>query len=115
MNKQKYINEIKNDIADYVFENLETYINLYDETVVNEITGNDCGSYTRNSFIAQQNVINDMDLLVEAMNYYKCDLDVLDDWELCDVIIRMYLYHDALEEYLDDKFMDIKDVFCVWV
>ena len=110
MNKQQYINEIKNDIKDYIIENLSDVKSVYDEKMIDEITGNDCGSYTRNSFLAQQNVINDMDLLIEAINYYECDLNILSDWEACDVIIRMYLYADAVDKYIDDECEKLKDV-----
>jgi len=72
-----------------------------------EVTGNASGSYTFNRYKAQEYVLANWDLMVEA-------IDCFDDWdrakeyfrqsnfEALDVTIRCYLLSSVLEEVLEE-------------
>lgn len=102
------------DIDDYMNENynladkesLPLYNNLYDELwVSDQITGNASGSYTLNAYFAAGYVMDNIDLLQEAIKEFCIDADKLakhfTDYEWQDVIIRCYLLSQALNEWLE--------------
>lgn len=67
-----------------------------------DITGNGSGSYTFSKFGAEENLLGNWDLLVEAINHFD-DLDVVRRGpESCDVLIRLYLFDECLEKAMDE-------------
>ena len=113
-----YLDAMKDDIKNYIDENvaqedwtenrggLENHLNeeLWTE---DSVTGNASGSYTFNSYTAKEYIMDNTDLLAEALT--ECGsreeaADVLLDgeWESADITIRCYLLGQAISEVLDE-------------
>lgn len=77
---------------------------LMDELWINDsVTGNASGSYTFNTWQAEENLCHNLDLLREALNEFGCGLsDISNGAEYCDVTIRCYLLGQAISEVLDE-------------
>lgn len=68
-----------------------------------EITGNGSGSYTFNTFKAEQNLTGNWDLLREAKDELDPNTDLIEKGpEYCDVLIRCYLLDWCFRKALDD-------------
>ena len=115
--KYDYREAIKEDIRVYLGENYgeelikekmqdrETWQEeLYNEMWIDDsITGNASGSYTFNTWQAEENLCHNMDILKEALEEFGCDISYLEKGaEACDVTIRCYLLSEALQEELDN-------------
>lgn len=122
-----YKEAVKEDIKDYIRENysadeirenLETSAaRSYLERKLNDIlwiedsvTGNASGSYTFNTWQAEENLCHNMDLLEEACNEFGQDVGeaVERGAEYCDVTIRCYLLSGAIYEALDELESEIE-------
>lgn len=82
---------------------LEEYLN--DELWVDDqVTGNASGSYTFNTWEAEENLCHNMDLLAEACDEFGQDVGeaVKRGAEYCDVTIRCYLLGGAISEAIDE-------------
>lgn len=68
------------------------------------VTGNGCGSYTFNTYTAEENLCHNHDLLEEACNEFGQDIGqaVKEGAEFCDVTIRCYLLSQAIEEAITE-------------
>ena len=72
------------------------------------VTGNASGSYTFNSYKAQEYVTDNIDLCREALSEFCSDADTIadhflsGDWEYFDVTIRCYILYSVVSELLDD-------------
>ena len=107
---KEYICENYN--ADEIRENLETSAARSDfKEKLNEIlwiedsvTGNASGSYTFNTWQAEENLCHNMDLLEEVCDEFGQDLgEALGRGaEYCDVTIRCYLLSGAISDALDE-------------
>ncbi len=102
-----YLEEMKNDVMEYINneidlsnyedrDELEQFLN--DELfTVDSVTGNASGSYTFNRVQASLYVLDNMDLLQEAIREFCIDSETVadkflsDDWEYFDVTIRCYI------------------------
>ena len=92
------------DLADFIGEK------LVDDDAV---TGNMSGSYTMNSYKSMTYVVDNMDLLRDAIDDFGYDDETIgekfldEEWEFFDVIIRchlvMSLSHEIAEEFLKRK------------
>ena len=115
MEKYNYEDAVKADIIDYIKSNYTT-IELREklenrdefEQELNDIlftedsvTGNASGSYTLDTWKAEENICHNMDLLQDACDTFDCEPH-LDDAEWCDVTIRCYLLGQCLTEALDE-------------
>ena len=115
MKKYNYFEAVKNDIREY----LENEIDLADwegqryelEEALNDdlwtvdsVTGNASGSYTFNTWKAEENLAHNLDLLAEALDAFGCDNSYLlnNGAEAADVTIRCYLLSQAIAEVLDE-------------
>lgn len=72
-----------------------------------DVTGNGSGSYTFNTFKAEQNLMGNWDLLREAKEELQPNVDLIEKGpEYCDVMIRCYLldwcFNKALAEIVND-------------
>jgi len=108
-----YKEAVKNDVLDYIngeidfaefdtLEELEEHLNevLF---VHDSVTGNASGSYTFNSWEAEENICHNLDLLAEALEEFGGSLDILKDGaEAADVTIRCYLLGGAIAEALEE-------------
>lgn len=116
MNNERYDYEkaMREDIRQYLANNREEgkriedkdRDKLYDDMwVADSVTGNGSGSYTFNSWIAEENVCHNLDLLGEAMDEFCIDGDTLREkmsGEWADVTIRCYLLGRISGEIFDE-------------
>lgn len=115
MTNYNYLEAVTSDVLDYIKEeiNLDEWKGnregleekLNDELwTVDSITGNASGSYTFNTWEAEENLAHNWDLLAEALDEFGQDgTDVLRQGaESMDVTIRCYLLGQAIAEALDE-------------
>jgi hypothetical protein len=114
MLQYNYREAVKNDIIDYIndkdvkvttYNRDKVYEQLYDEMFISDsVTGNASGSYTFNTWKAEENLCHNLDLLGEALSEFGCEPDYMakNDAEACDVTIRCYLLSEMLNEVLDE-------------
>ena len=85
--------------------------------MADSVTGNASGSYTCNSNVAQEYVLDNIDLLNDAVNDGFIDRDTVaikflnEDWEYFDVTIRCFLLWEAISKALDELENEGKLVF----
>ena len=82
---------------------LEEYLNN-ELWVDDQVTGNASGSYTFNTWEAEENLCHNMSLLEEACDEFGQDVGeaVKRGAEYCDVTIRCYLLGGAISEAIDE-------------
>lgn len=115
MTNYNYLEAVTFDVLDYIKEeiNLDEWKGnregleekLNDELwTVDSVTGNASGSYTFNTWEAEENLAHNWDLLAEALDEFGQDgTDVLRQGaESMDVTIRCYLLGQAIAEALDE-------------
>ena len=108
-----YLEAVKDDVREYIedeidftdygtIEDLEQFLN--DELFINDsVTGNASGSYTFNTWEAEENLCHNMELLADALQEFGNDLSYLEKGaEACDVTIRCYLLSQAISEVLEE-------------
>lgn len=68
------------------------------------VTGNGSGSYTFNTYTAEENLCHNHDLLEEACDEFGQDIGqaLKEGAEFCDVTIRCYLLSQAIEEAITE-------------
>ena len=68
------------------------------------VTGNGSGSYTFNTYAAEEHLCHNHDLLEEACNEFGQDIGqaIKEGAEFCDVTIRCYLLSQAIEEAITE-------------
>lgn len=111
--KYDYNKAIMDDIREYIKndvnlseyedrESLEEYLN--DELwTVDGVTGNASGSYTFNTWKAEENLCHNLDLLKDAIDEFGGDYGVLlESPESADVTIRCYLLGGCISAVLDE-------------
>lgn len=111
MEKYDYRECMREDVMNYIKENEvkvttdnrdEMQERLYDDMFISDsVTGNASGSYTFNSWQAEENICHNMDLLKDACDEFGCE-PKFDSAEWCDVTIRCYLLGEVLSEVLDE-------------
>lgn len=103
-----YLENIKEDIlTNYEKENLKKIsIEELDELMWTDdnITGNASGSYTFNTYKAEEYLTHNLDLLKEALEMFGyTNIDILEKGaEWCDVTIRCYLLNQAIAEIKEE-------------
>lgn len=115
MTNYNYLEAVTSDVLDYIKEeiNLDEWKGnregleekLNDKLwTVGSVTGNASGSYTFNTWEAEENLAHNWDLLAEALDEFGQDgTDVLRQGaEAMDVTIRCYLLGQAIAEALDE-------------
>ncbi len=99
--------EYRVDLSGKDRNTLEDELNEYLWTD-DSVTGNASGSYTFNSAIAKEYVIDNISLAIEAMRefgYTAADIGEKfegEEWEYLDVTIRCYLLYGCISEVLDE-------------
>ena len=111
MEKYDYLESVKDAVREYIKEHDvkcttstrdEVYEELYDDCFISDcVTGNASGSYTFNTWRAEENLCHNMDLLQDACTEFGCE-PKFDSAEWCDVTIRCYLLSQAISEVLDE-------------
>lgn len=113
MERYDYLEAVTNDVKEYINSEIEMsdYSDrdqleecLNDHLFCNDsVTGNASGSYTFNSWRAEEYLCHNLDLLGEALAEFGGDASVLlESAESCDVMIRCYLLGQAIIAALDD-------------
>lgn len=121
MMNYNYLENMKEDIKEYILNDSELSIDdlIYNRSELEEklnedlwaydgVTGNASGSYTFNSYKAEEYVLDNMDLLETMCNEFCVDEKTIGrkfldgSWEWMDVSIRCYLLGQAISEVLDD-------------
>ena len=116
--KYNYLEELKEDINNYLCDNYtdralqeklhnkdDFFEELHDDLWVDDsITGNASGSYTVNTYLAEQYICHNLDLLKEALDEFGDDYSKALERgaEFCDVTIRCYLLDQAIAQVLDE-------------
>ena len=117
MKNYNYLEAMKDDILDYIreeidfteFETLEELEEKLNDDLwaVDSVTGNGSGSYTFSRAKAEEYVLDNLDLMKEAAEEF-CDTERFmkwafnEDWESIDVSIRCYLLGQAISEALEE-------------
>lgn len=116
--KYDYYENVKADVLEYIKENYEkedfanlNYEKLYDEMFIEDsVTGNASGSYTFNTWEAEENICHNLDLAQEAYESFGYDgVKFEDGAEAIDVTIRCYLLGQVLQEVLDDLESEVEE------
>lgn len=122
MERYDYRTTVKEDIKAYILECMEydnvskedfiensdlAFDSYYDNAFVSDsVTGNASGSYTFNSWKAEENICHNMDLAKEAFEMFGYDGINTDSAETIDVTIRCYLlgemWGEAVEELVEE-------------
>lgn len=118
MERYNYFRTVKEDAKDYIIEcmnwnnltaeDLENEAdNLYDEAFLSDsVTGNASGSYTFNTWKAEENICHNLDLATEAFTEFGYDGINTDSAEAIDVTIRCYvlgqIWGEAIEEVTEE-------------
>ena len=106
--KYNYLENMKEDIKQYIKDNEitePTFDELYDDMFIDDsITGNASGSYTFNTYQAEEYIAHNHDLLKEAQEEFGyLPIEYIGKGaEWADVTIRCYLLGQALQEVLDE-------------
>ena len=116
MKNYNYYEAVKNDVLDYINNEIDLQEalveanndidilseNLHDVLFVTDsVTGNASGSYTFSTYQAEEYLCHNFELLSEALAEFGCDLTYLEKGaEACDVTIRCYLLGNAISEAL---------------
>lgn len=102
--KEKWIGK---PITEVYEDKEEAYDQLFDDMWIDDsVTGNGSGSYTFNTYIAEEYLVHNWGLLKEALYEFDANkADILEAGaEWCDVTIRCYLLSDILMEVLENIF-----------
>lgn len=120
MEKYDYLSAVDSDVREYI----ENNVNFHDYSDLDEmkedlneklfvedsVTGNASGSYTFNTWKAEEYLCHNLDLLAEANEEFGGSSDILSDGaEMCDVTIRCYLLGQAIENVAPDMWQDWED------
>ena len=120
MEKYDYLSAVESDVREYI----ENNVNFHDYSDLDEmkedlneklfvedsVTGNASGSYTFNTWKAEEYLCHNLDLLDEANEEFGGSSDILSDGaEMCDVTIRCYLLGQAIENVAPDMWQDWED------
>lgn len=108
-----YYEAMREDVREYIeneidfsefdsMEELEEKLNE-DLWTVDSVTGNGSGSYTFDTYEAEENICHNLDLLAEALEEFDGGCDILKDGaEAADVTIRCYLLGAIIAEVLPE-------------
>lgn len=112
MEKYNYSEAVKNDIISYIKENKINFYRLaqdedyktriYEDLwTTDEVTGNGSGSYTLNTWQAEENICHNLDLLEEAYEEFGYSGKDFTNAESADVTIRCYILSGCLDEAIN--------------
>lgn len=105
---------IKNEVTLSDYSNREELEEYLHDTLWTEdsVTGNASGSYTFNTYRAEEYICHNLDLLKEAIEEFGYTENVLEKGaEWCDVTIRCYLLGQAIAEVLDNMEEELEEAF----
>lgn len=100
MKRQDYIKEMRSSIEEYLEGCINDGMRFSDvdfDDLINYCSGNADGSYTMNRMIAEENINECPELVVEALTYYGYSVGEIEEAEHVDVIIRMFVIENELD------------------
>lgn len=111
-----YYEAVKSDVLDAIrdydfldFDTLEEFEETLNDDLWNSdsVTGNASGSYTFNRWQAEQNVLDNLDLIRKSYEEFCNEKQMLkwlwdEEWEPIDVTIRCYLLNGCIAEALEE-------------
>lgn len=103
--KEYLKNEAEYDQEDLLYNRSELEEKLHDDLWINDsVTGNASGSYTFNTWKAEEYLCHNYDELADACFAFGQDVGeaIKRGAEFCDVTIRCYLLGQAISEALDE-------------
>lgn len=108
-----FINEHSIQVTNINREDVESF--LYDTLYIDDsVTGNASGSYTFNTWKAEEYLCHNLDLLADAC-YMSGDpatyRDCLESAETADVIIRCHVLSECLSSVLDELEIEEEDEY----
>lgn len=110
MMKYDYYDVVKKDIMQCIEDNEIDVNNIdigvleSDLWVADSVTGNSSGSYYCNAWTAEESIAHNLDLFIEACEWFGCDAgaEVKRGAENMDVLIRCYILTVCLDSVIDD-------------
>lgn len=91
----------ENGVTGFVSENERERI--YDELwICDSVTGNASGSYTFNTWVAEENICHNLDLIEEVEDEFGKSDKSINNAEYWDVSIRCYLLGQVLDEVISE-------------
>lgn len=116
-----YLEEMKKDIKEYINDDVtlsdyETIDDLREELyeklwTSDRVTGNESGSYTCNTYQAEEYLCHNWDLLADALAEFCCEENPIQQGaEWCDVTIRCYLLLEAISDVLEDMEDELAEI-----
>ena len=107
-----YYEATTNNVLEYIEENInfsdfenreELEEKLYDDCWISDsVTGNASGSYTCNTWQAEEYLAHNWDILADAINEFCCDCNPIEKGaEYFDVTIRCYILTTCIVNALD--------------
>lgn len=113
MKTYNYLESVKDSVIEYSNENVsvsdfetreELSEKLYEECFISDsVTGNASGSFTFNSYEAEENVCHNFDLLSNAIDEFGMSGNIAEKGaEWMDVTIRCYVLSEAIGLALDE-------------
>lgn len=113
INEEINIKDFTDDHGDIDRDALVEHLN--DELwTCDSVTGNASGSYTFNRLQAREYVIDNGELLEEAIKEFCVDAETVaekflaEDWEYFDVTIRCYILGEAIESAVDEFLLSVE-------
>lgn len=116
MERYNYLEAVKEDVREWIEneidltkwesrEDLEEHLNE-ELWICDSVTGNASGSYTFNTWKAEENLAHNLDLIAEVAAEYGYEPKISDGYEYgaewWDVSIRCYYLGQAIAEVLDE-------------
>ena len=109
-----YLQAVEDDVRQYINDNIvideDTDRDELEEQLREDlwtedsVTGNASGSYTFNTYTAEEYLAHKLGLLADALEEFGGDFDLRRGAEYFDVTIRCYLLADAISNVLDEIF-----------
>lgn len=122
MEKYNYYEAVEEDVRNYIEEHVDNLHNEYVDAddakeklndkmwVSDSVTGNASGSYTFNTWQAEEYLCHNLDLLEEACSEFGSNMDILKSGaESCDVTIRCYLLSQTVSKVVDELWEEEED------
>lgn len=121
-----YIKEMYNDVTEWINDNCDITVengNIttehgtrmeFEEWLIDRlynqdsITGNGSGSYTCNSWEAEQHIRDEFDMFLDMVKDFDYSAEQVgtwflnEEWETMDVLVRCWLLPSVIAEVLDD-------------
>ena len=108
MDKYNYYEEVKECVKMYLADNDLTIETIDEDTLYDDcfnedsVTGNASGSFTFNTWQAEENLCHNLDLLAESLNEFGCTFDPEKGAEFYDVTIRCYVLSYVISELYNE-------------